>query len=428
MLCPAGVGEQVVSFETFENSDASSWTNGIVNTDSPITLTHYLGMYGNNVANPSRTYTIPAGASSIVFSFDMLELGEWDGGLFDDNDGFTFVFTGSGGDGSLYTELRNSNGNAETVTGTIGSLAPTTPVPYQRVAQAMSGPSGDAQFNHQVHTMTFEIPAVYFDGTNSLQVEIQEGLNVGDITNESMGVDNVQLSACFEVPSMVPSVSPSIRPSMVPSVSPSTSFSPSISPATLCPAGRTEQVVSFETFENNDASSWTNGIVNTDSPVTLTHYLGMYGNNVANPSRTYTIPAGASSIVFSFDMLELGEWDGGLFDDNDGFTFVFTGSGGDGSLYTELRNSNGNAETVTGTIGSLAPTTPVPYQRVAQAMSGPSGDAQFDHQVHTMTFEIPAAYFDGTNSLQVEIQEGLNTGDITNESIGVDNVQLSACF
>lgn len=168
----------LVSFEDFDDGSSAGWVfstipNGVETSNPNGNFSSgFLGRFA--FASPSavsKTFNLPTGTISVDVEFDFLEIDSWDGEAFSVNANGALLFS--------------KNYNFSTPDGDLNAVS-TTPANL-----------GFAGFQDQIHSFTFTNVSTSGSGT----FELGFGATLDQaITDESWGIDNVQIVANVEVP------------------------------------------------------------------------------------------------------------------------------------------------------------------------------------------------------------------------------------
>jgi len=191
------------------------------------------------------------------------------------------------------------------------------------------------------------------------------------------------------------------------------------------------QTVIYQDDFEGAVSGWSDN--STDNAPLLTNFLGRFSGGNEEVTRTFTVPAGATSLEIEFDLLRIDSWD--FFNDpnaNDGFGVeidgaqLFSSSNGAGIFpVLNFPVGQGPRSGSTGNVDwSHVRVNPTDAQvnagNAQQELGFTTGPFWFD-QVHrfTLTINNPGATVDLT--LRIDVNQGLN-----DESGGFDNFLVTA--
>ena len=195
---------QTVIYQDDFEAGASGWSNNT--TENAMMLgTDFLGPFGLPNPETMRTFTVPAGATSLEIEFDLLRFDSWD--FFNDptaNDGFaveingTSLFSSSNGQGTF--DVLSFGGGQGARSGTTGSVdwahVPINPAAGSAPANLDFRNLGSFDFD-QIHRFTLTVNNPGPSVTLTLRADLDQGL--GD---ESAGYDNFLVTAIVPTPSL----------------------------------------------------------------------------------------------------------------------------------------------------------------------------------------------------------------------------------
>jgi len=243
-----------------------SWYGGI--TTESAGFGHFLGRLGEGNAEVSQVFVIPSAggitADSVSLEFNLYQIDNWE------STGDAFIVVVGGTEVSLGNMLENVEG--EYLNGEVGGVS------WSRTTTSSGSNLGFLSANDSVHFVQLEISAGFFS-SGILRIDFK-AITSSDIDLQSAGVDNFKLTARYS-----------------------------------CTARRQldgedcngTYEITNDTFESGISDGWDAGLIAQDE--TNGHFLGRMGQENPATSKTFDIPAMASSVTVSFAIYQFGSWD-----------------------------------------------------------------------------------------------------------------------